>query len=588
MTAPTPPTPPSTAVTPFGQLGLTGLKRSNGYILEEYLPRLMGDKALKTFEEMETSSPTIGAALLAIELLCRQVEWRWEGTDPDTEDPRVEFLEQCWADMEKPWTETLSEILSMLPYGFSYHEIVYKRRIKGGSKFPDNKIGWRGFPIRAQVTRDKWEYGEDGTLLGMWQMAPPDYRRVFIPLEKALHFRPGAHKDNPEGRSVLRRAYRPWYFAKRIEEFEGIGIERDLAGLPVVEVPAELMTATAGSDLAATLEHFKKLVVNLRRDEQEGVVMPQQYDQHGNPMYKLSLLSTGARRQFDTTAILQRYQAQIATTLLADFLMLGHEKVGSYALASSKTSLFSVAIGAWLDLITEVINQQAVPRLLALNGMDTEDVPYLCHGDIETPDLTELADYVSKLTAAGMPLFPDQKIENQLRSYADLPPMTDEEYADRNAMLEEQRQAEAEALREQAGREQADAEAAEGEEARAHEVEMTKMASLLKVPAPDIRVEVGSPEITVMVPKQDPQPAPIVNVAAPEVNVAPSPAPTVNVAAPEVQVHVEAPKMQGGGSLHIKRDKSGKIERMERENTTPMVVKRNKSGQIERIERGDG
>ena len=62
------------------------------------------------------------------------------------------------------------------------------------------------------------------------QLAPPSYKQVVIPMEKCLLFRTQTHKNNPEGRSILRNAYRSWYFKKRIEEIEGVGIERDLAG----------------------------------------------------------------------------------------------------------------------------------------------------------------------------------------------------------------------------------------------------------------------------------------------------------------------------------------------------------------------
>jgi hypothetical protein len=36
---------------------------------------------------------------------------------------------------------------------------------------------------------------------------------------------------------MLRTAYRPWFMKKRLEEFESIGIERDLAGLPIMWLP---------------------------------------------------------------------------------------------------------------------------------------------------------------------------------------------------------------------------------------------------------------------------------------------------------------------------------------------------------------
>jgi hypothetical protein len=37
-----------------------------------------------------------------------------------------------------------------------------------------------------------------------------------------LLFRPHSPKNNPEGRSVIRNAYRAYYFIKRLEELEAI------------------------------------------------------------------------------------------------------------------------------------------------------------------------------------------------------------------------------------------------------------------------------------------------------------------------------------------------------------------------------
>ncbi|MGI6498023.1 MAG: hypothetical protein ACOX0U_04265 [Oscillospiraceae bacterium] len=50
-------------------------------------------------------------------------------------------------------------------------------------------------------------------------------------------FRTKSRKGSPEGRSILRNAYRSWYFKRRIQEIEGIGIERDLAGFPTLTAP---------------------------------------------------------------------------------------------------------------------------------------------------------------------------------------------------------------------------------------------------------------------------------------------------------------------------------------------------------------
>ena len=129
----------------------------------------------------------------------------------------------------------------MLPFGYSVFEIVYKirrgpnsRSPKFRSNFTDGLVGWRKIAMRAQDTISEWVIDEDGGIRGYYQNAAPNYETVFIPIEKSLLFRTEVNKNNPEGRSLLRNAYRSYYFLKRIQELEAIGIERELAGLPVL------------------------------------------------------------------------------------------------------------------------------------------------------------------------------------------------------------------------------------------------------------------------------------------------------------------------------------------------------------------
>lgn len=57
---------------------------------------------------------------------------------------------------------------------------------------------------------------------------------------------------------------------------------------------------------------LENMVKSIRRDEMEGVVLPAGYE--------LELLSSGGTRQFDTNAIINRYDTRIAMTVLADFI----------------------------------------------------------------------------------------------------------------------------------------------------------------------------------------------------------------------------------------------------------------------------
>ena len=254
----------------------------------------------------------------------------------------------------------------------------------------------------------------------MTQMPPPDFGFITIPIEKLLLFRTEIRKGNPEGRSVLRNAYRSWFFKKRFQEIEGIGIERDLAGLPVLVAPEGVDIWDNDPDIVRTRTLAETLVKNIRRDSMEGIVLPAGWD--------LKLLSTGGKRNFDTNATIDRYDTRMAMTVLADFVLLGHQKVGSFALSDNKSEMFSLAIGAFLDIICEEFNKKAIPYRVDVNGENfggITDYPELVHGDIETQDLGKLGDYIQKMTGIGV-LQPDSGLEKFVRQQAGLPERLDE------------------------------------------------------------------------------------------------------------------------------------------------------------------
>lgn len=386
------------------EIGRTGLVQFSGYIHEEYLRELQGTRWAKNVREMTTNDPIVCVPFFAIDKFTRQVTWDIEAASDSNEDKeRAEFIRGAlFQDMDQPWRETISEIHSYLPWGFSLHEIVYKKRDGINSRFNDGKVGWAKWPIRAQESKSRWSFDDNGNILGMYQIAAPSYREVLIPMEKALLFRTSTHKNNPEGHALCRPIFRPWYFKKNIENIEAIGVERDLAGLPVIYAPSKVLDADDNTNEATTREYLKTVITNIKNNEQAGLLLPSEVDAASNAaLYKFELVSSGGQKQFDTRKIIQGYNLEITTTLLMDFLLMGHEKVGSFALADSKTSMFSYALGAFLDSDCETINGVAIPRLLALNGMPTDNPPKLTHGDIESLDLDTIAEFISKMSGAG-------------------------------------------------------------------------------------------------------------------------------------------------------------------------------------------
>lgn len=413
--------PTTAAASPMAEIGVSGLKISSGRIDDEIQRQLKTTKqAQDAFREMRENSPIVGAMLLATEQLMRRVKLFVKAGSDDQEGQKAKMLvETGLDDMSASWADTLTEELTALPYGWAWLETVYKKR--GGdtqdpstrSRYNDGLIGWRKWALRAQETLDKFDFDDAGGVRAMVQRDPRGSRTFTIPIEKSQLFRTTTQKQSPVGRSLLRNAFFPFYYAKKIQTFEAVGIERDLAGYPVVMVPAKILTATSGPELAAR-ETYLKLATGIKRDESEGAVLPSDCDDKGNRLYEIKLLTSGGQRAFDTSKVIERYERRIAMTMLADFILMGHEKVGSFSLADSKTDIFAVAVAGWLDSFIAVTNRHEIPRLLRLNGMSVANPPVIEHGDIEELSLAELGAYLTALMGSGAPIWPNPELEERV------------------------------------------------------------------------------------------------------------------------------------------------------------------------------
>ena len=412
----------------FAPLGSTGLKIWGGVLSEEWLLELQGSSGRKAYREMGDNDPTVGSINFAVEQMVRGAQFYIDPAGKDIGQRKdAEFLDSCLlqGDMDTSWYDNLSEILSFLQFGYSVEEKSYKYRRGPNaaeeweqSRFDDGAVGFKDFSIRAQDTISKWKIDDDtGQVTGLEQSPPPNYLTRRIPLDRCLHFRTQAHKGNPEGRSIYRNAYLPWYFKKHLQSFEAIGIERNLAGMPVIYVPEKLFLDKS-SAAKAQLANWKDLVCKLRRDDEDGLVMPRDPDKPKK--YEVALISSPGA-VIDTNPVIKRYDHDIASSLLADFIFLGSESRGSYALAKEGRTFFEKALLGYLDMICEVINVQAVPELFAFNGIERPDLPKLTYEFPPDPRIENVSKLLDAMARGGAELFPDEKLENALRAMGGLP-----------------------------------------------------------------------------------------------------------------------------------------------------------------------
>ena len=374
----------------FQEIGYTGLKTSGGLVVDDPLPQLRTlPERMKAYTEM-VHDPVAGAVLFIVEQLVRSANWTVNPAPKGNSAKRdAEFLEANMHGMSHSWGDFITEAITMLPYGFSVAEICY-REVNG-------KIMWKKLPFRGQDTIARWIFDKDGGIKGFEQN--PNWEAGFrnprpIPIEKALLFRTKSIKNNPEGVSVFRSSYRPYYFKKRIEVIEAIGIERDLAGYPVLYVPDELFLNTA--EAKQKLKYAQDMVSYIRKDENMGAVLPGSWKTAGG----LQLLSAEGSKTMDTERVIQRYDVRIAMALLGDIILMGHENAGSYAMADVKRNLLVFAMGQWLQRIADVVNRYAVRRLFALNGMDKplDELPKVAPGPVQNMDPKTLADILFRLS----------------------------------------------------------------------------------------------------------------------------------------------------------------------------------------------
>jgi len=351
--------------------------------------------------------PVVKRLLRALRLPMLSATWAVEGGEgPDqTVEEAQKFLRSCQDDMTHSWYAGLDEALTgTLNYGASWAQILYKQRLgpdqkdgKKRSKHTDGLTGWRKWSFRGQETWDGWVFDDEGDLEALKQLDPYTGQHAEIPLSESLHFKLEGRMGDPEGESILRGAYSAWYAHKHISLMELVFHEK-MGGIPhfhVTERDVDLFNANK-PDMVSLLGYLEDAGTALRTDEQMTAITPWgvDFEMVGPP-------GPG----YDTTKVLMRLSWEILGSVLAQFLELGMSPHGSYAKSQADQDLFLQACQSMLThTLAETINRHEIPRLFQHNAgsfRGLESPPYFVPSDIQTPNLTDIAEPISKLVAAG-------------------------------------------------------------------------------------------------------------------------------------------------------------------------------------------
>jgi hypothetical protein len=384
-----------------GELGGSGTTIYGGVVSgAEYNTSLStdyGGNGLRVYDKMRRSDPMVRAALFIIKLAILQAEWTVTIDDKAAQGEELKnfYREALFERMDRSFFETLSDILTYLPFGFHVAEKVFK--------IEDNKVWWEKFAYRAQTSIKAFETKEKQK--GVTQTVQGDrlLEEVSIPIEKLLIFTNEKEGDNWRGQSLLRSAYKPYFFKEQVEKIDAIGFEREAVGIPVFIMPQnpkpedEQKADTIGENLRAHEKAYVKLPFGWEFD----VKYP-----------------TGSRRDADVA--IKRWNREILVSVLTQFLDLGSTDSGSRALSTDHTEVFYKSIQAIADYIAAVINQHGGRQLIDLNFDNVKTYPELRATGIEKIDLQKFGDALSKVVSSHV-VQPDDELEDYIRKVFRLP-----------------------------------------------------------------------------------------------------------------------------------------------------------------------
>lgn len=382
----------------LSEVGASGTTYFSGQLVEaEYNRDLQGQKGRDIYDRMRRSDGQVKAILSACELPLRAATWTVEPASDSPQDIEIaDFIsEELFGGMDITWDSLLKHILLMLPFGFMLFEQVFE--------IVDNKVRWKKLAPRLPKTLYTWNFGDKGELTGITQFVWKNntYEFPIIPIERLLIFTHEREGDNYEGTSILRAAYKSWYYKDNLYRIDGIAAERHATGVPFFKHPQD-----AKNDDKKRLDDIGE---HLYANEKAYVRLADGYE------FDIKGL-TGTIR--DIMPSIEHHDRMISRSILADFLNLGAGETGSWALSQDKSSFFLMALRAVSRNICDTLN--AAIRQLVDYNWKVESYPTLTLQHLETREAVSYAKAITDSILAGA-ITPGDDVEDALRTMLYLP-----------------------------------------------------------------------------------------------------------------------------------------------------------------------
>ena len=338
--------------------------------------------AFHTYREMKLDGIVSGSMSFIKAILSKgdfTIPYHTKSTEK--EKKVIDALNQSLEDMDDyDKKRQVSNWLQMLDYGCSLNEVVCKRK---NGYFVFDTIT----PIHlSTVNKFEMKGGKlinlklDSSLNDGLVVNVSDSPKV-ISGNKVLFFRLEPDSDFPLGKSLLYGAYTAWKTKKILQEYEAIGVAKNLSGVLDVKVPSEYINKyfeDPTSNEALFVNSLISQAEMLHAGKGSYILSASDTNQNGVPLFEITTVggSGGNAQNYNVGQAIARYNQEIQLSLQTTVLSMGSDGSGSLALSSDMVNLMSL----FVENIQKVIGSEfkkAIRIAFELNGLETTRIPEL-------------------------------------------------------------------------------------------------------------------------------------------------------------------------------------------------------------------
>lgn len=338
--------------------------------------------AFHTYREMKLDGIVSGSMSFIKAILSKgDFTIPYHAKSTEKEKKVIDALNQSLEDMDDyDKKRQVSNWLQMLDYGCSLNEVVCKRK---NGYFVFDTIT----PIHLS-TVNKFEM-KGGKLINLKLDSSLNDGLVVnvsnspkvISGNKVLFFRLEPDSDFPLGKSLLYGAYTAWKTKKILQEYEAIGVAKNLSGVLDVKVPSEYINKyfeDPTSNEALFVNSLISQAEMLHAGKGSYILSASDTNQNGVPLFEITTVggSGGNAQNYNVGQAIARYNQEIQLSLQTTVLSMGSDGSGSLALSSDMVNLMSL----FVENIQKVIGSEfkkAIRIAFELNGLETTRIPEL-------------------------------------------------------------------------------------------------------------------------------------------------------------------------------------------------------------------